>query len=72
MGALIRRVPHLLTVVEIAGAAFLLGYGALALRRALRPSTLDPAARRRDVGSGRGHHHDRAAPTSTRASISTR
>ena len=43
MGALIRRVPHLLTVVEIAGAAFLLGYGALALRRALRPSTLEPA-----------------------------
>jgi L-lysine exporter family protein LysE/ArgO len=44
MGALIRRIPHLLTVIEIAGAIFLLGYGALALRRALRPSTLDPAS----------------------------
>ena len=43
MGALIRRVPHLLTAVQIAGAAFLLGFGLLALRRALRPSTLDPA-----------------------------
>jgi L-lysine exporter family protein LysE/ArgO len=40
MGALIRRVPHLLTAVEIAGAIFLFSYGLLALRRALRPSTL--------------------------------
>lgn len=40
MGALIRRVPHLLMAVTIAGAAFLLGYGLLALRRAVRPSTL--------------------------------
>jgi L-lysine exporter family protein LysE/ArgO len=43
MGALIRRVPHLLTVVEIAGAVFLLGFGLLALRRALRPSALAAA-----------------------------
>jgi L-lysine exporter family protein LysE/ArgO len=42
MGVLIRGVPYLLTVVRIVGIAFLLGYGALALRRALRPSTLDP------------------------------
>jgi L-lysine exporter family protein LysE/ArgO len=42
MGVLIRGVPHLLTVIRIVGIAFLLGYGALALRRALRPSTLDP------------------------------
>jgi L-lysine exporter family protein LysE/ArgO len=41
MGVLIRGVPHLLTVIRIVGIAFLLGYGALALRRALRPSTLD-------------------------------
>jgi L-lysine exporter family protein LysE/ArgO len=40
MGALIRRVPHLLTTVEIAGAVFLFSYGLLALRRALRPATL--------------------------------
>jgi L-lysine exporter family protein LysE/ArgO len=50
MGALIRGVPHLLTVVEIIGIVFLLGYGALALRRALRPSTLRPAD---EAGSSR-------------------
>jgi L-lysine exporter family protein LysE/ArgO len=43
MGALIRSVPHLLTVIRIVGVAFLLGYGALALRRALRPSILEAA-----------------------------
>jgi L-lysine exporter family protein LysE/ArgO len=56
MGALIRRVPHLLMSVEIAGAVFLFGYGLLALRRALRPSVLDPAS---------------AAATSLRATIVT-
>jgi L-lysine exporter family protein LysE/ArgO len=50
MGALIRGVPHLLIVVEIIGIAFLLGYGALALRRALRPSTLKPTD---EAGSSR-------------------
>lgn len=36
-GALIDEAPGLLTAVRIGGAAFLLAYGALALRRALRP-----------------------------------
>ena len=48
MGVLIRGVPHLLTVIRVVGIAFLLGYGGLALRRALRPSTLDP----NDVAAG--------------------
>jgi L-lysine exporter family protein LysE/ArgO len=42
IGVLIRQVPHLLAIVTLAGIAFLLGYGALALRRALRPSALHP------------------------------
>jgi L-lysine exporter family protein LysE/ArgO len=37
-GALLLRQPGLLTVVCLAGAAFLLTYGAMAARRALRPS----------------------------------
>jgi L-lysine exporter family protein LysE/ArgO len=59
MGALIRGVPHLLTVVKIIGVLFLLGYGALALRRALRPSTLKAAD---EAGSSR-----RAVVTTTLA-----
>lgn len=39
-GAAVVRVPWLLTVVCLAGAAFLAGYAALAARRALRPATL--------------------------------
>ncbi|SNS02460.1 L-lysine exporter family protein LysE/ArgO [Geodermatophilus pulveris] len=39
-GALVQRVPALLDVVCLAGAAFLLGYGVLAARRALHPATL--------------------------------
>ncbi len=50
MGALIRRVPHLLTAIQVVGGLFLLGYGALALRRALRPSVLEAAT---DSASGR-------------------
>ncbi|MGY1749860.1 LysE/ArgO family amino acid transporter [Modestobacter sp. SYSU DS0511] len=42
-GALVTRVPELLVVVCFAGAAFLLGYGVLAARRALRPAALLPA-----------------------------
>ena len=38
-GALIERAPGALDVVRIAGAAFLLAYGGLALRRAIRPAT---------------------------------
>lgn len=37
-GALLERVPELVDVMRWAGAAFLLGYGALAARRALQPA----------------------------------
>jgi L-lysine exporter family protein LysE/ArgO len=40
VGALVAAVPSLLTVIRFAGAAFLLCYGLLAARRALRPGTL--------------------------------
>jgi L-lysine exporter family protein LysE/ArgO len=39
-GALVTRLPWLLPLVCLAGAAFLLGYGLLAARRVLRPGTL--------------------------------
>ena len=39
-GALLTRLPWLVPVVCFAGAAFLLGYGSLAARRALRPAGL--------------------------------
>ena len=41
-GAVLAQVPWLVPVVCFAGAAFLLGYGALAARRAVRPATLLP------------------------------
>ena len=52
VGAVLAGAPTLMTVVRIAGAAFLLGYGLLAARRALRPGALtvdaaDPTATRR-------------------------
>jgi L-lysine exporter family protein LysE/ArgO len=40
LGSLLQLVPRLLVVVRIGGAAFLIVYGILAARRALRPSTL--------------------------------
>jgi L-lysine exporter family protein LysE/ArgO len=40
LGSLLQLVPWLLVVVRIGGAAFLIVYGILAARRALRPSTL--------------------------------
>lgn len=40
VGAVVDRLPVLVTVVTVAGAVFLLTYGALAFRRALRPSAL--------------------------------
>jgi L-lysine exporter family protein LysE/ArgO len=43
-GLLFTAVPWLVEVVRWVGAAFLLVYGLLAARRALRPSRLDPAA----------------------------
>lgn len=41
IGAVVRAWPSALTVVGIVGGGFLLGYGALAARRALRPATMD-------------------------------
>ena len=43
-GAALQRLPWLVPVVCFAGAAFLLGYGLLAARRALRPGALLPDA----------------------------
>lgn len=60
-GALIERAPGALEIVRYGGAAFLLAYGALALRRALRPSdealSVDDAAAPRAVRAT-----DRRAP----------
>ena len=43
VGAIITAHPTAVTVVKLGGAAFLIGYGVLAARRALRPSALTPA-----------------------------
>jgi L-lysine exporter family protein LysE/ArgO len=48
-GALVAGHPQLLTAARYGGAAFLLGYGLLAARRAMRPATLTPS----DAGPGR-------------------
>lgn len=50
-GALLDRVSWLELVMRLLGAAFLLGYGALAARRALRPAALTAAT---DDGGGLG------------------
>lgn len=42
-GAVLAAAPGALTVVRVAGALFLLGYAALAARRAVHPGALDPA-----------------------------
>lgn len=42
-GALVEAHPNVVTVAKLGGAAFLIGYGVLAARRALRPASLDPA-----------------------------
>jgi len=44
LGALVGGHPEALAVARFAGAALLVALGAAALRRALRPGTLDPAA----------------------------
>ena len=49
-GALVTRVPGLLVVVCLAGAAFLLGYGLMAARRAARPAALVTEATGRRAG----------------------
>ena len=50
-GALFDAVPWLLEVARWAGAAFLLGYGALAARRAIRPGSLRAAEQRAPTGA---------------------
>ena len=42
-GALIAAHPDIVTVTKFGGAAFLVGYGLLAARRALKPGVLTPA-----------------------------
>lgn len=41
VGAVVRRFPTAVTIVTVAGAVFLVGYGLLALNRARRPAALD-------------------------------
>ncbi len=43
MGALVSAHPSFTTAARYGGAAFLIGYGLLAARRALRPAALTPA-----------------------------
>ena len=43
VGALVTAHPNLTTFARYGGAAFLIGYGLLAVRRALRPAALTPA-----------------------------
>ena len=47
MGELVKASPALLTLVTVAGIAFLAAYGAIAFFRALRPGRLEAAAPRR-------------------------
>lgn len=43
VGALITAHPDAVTAAKLGGAVFLLGYGALAARRAFRPTVLNPS-----------------------------
>ncbi|GAA1588845.1 LysE/ArgO family amino acid transporter [Actinoplanes couchii] len=45
LGAVLNAHPALITAIRWAGAAFLLGYAVLAARRAVRPSSMEAAAR---------------------------
>ncbi len=44
IGAVIAAVPAVVVVIRIAGAVFLIGYAALAAKRAIRPGTLTASA----------------------------
>ena len=44
VGALIDAVPWIMTAIRIVGAAFLMGYGIFALRRAWKPGSLEADA----------------------------
>ena len=43
VGALVTAHPDAMTVAKLGGAVFLIGYGALAARRAFRPAALNPS-----------------------------
>ncbi|MCV7256726.1 LysE family transporter, partial [Mycobacterium hackensackense] len=47
VGALVTAHPDAMTVAKLGGAVFLIGYGALAARRAFRPAALNPSERGR-------------------------
>ena len=49
VGALVTAHPQLMTIARYGGAAFLLGYGLMAARRALQPAVMTPG----DAGSAR-------------------
>ncbi|MEZ3160570.1 LysE/ArgO family amino acid transporter [Microbacterium sp. BWT-B31] len=76
VGLVLHAVPWVIEVVRWAGAAFLVVYGALALRRAVRPTgeVLDAdGAARRTAGAGEVHAPDGApqpsAPAPGEASV---
>lgn len=52
VGALLRASPVIVDVVRFAGAAFLVGYGVMAARRAIRPGALTASGRQPAVGLG--------------------
>lgn len=52
VGALLQASPVIVEAVRFAGAAFLVAYGAMAARRAVRPGTLTPSGRQAAVGLG--------------------
>lgn len=52
IGALIQASPAVLDVARFAGAAFLLGYGAMAARRAIRPGALTASGRQGALSAG--------------------
>ncbi|MCP3426181.1 LysE family transporter [Rothia sp. AR01] len=54
MGFLVERTPWVLTVLKWGGVAFLLGYGAMAARRAIRPSGEALVVPREAAGRGAG------------------
>ncbi|WP_431795137.1 LysE/ArgO family amino acid transporter [Microbacterium enclense] len=69
VGAVVAAVPWLLDVVRWAGAAFLVGYGAVAARRALRPS--GAVLHVDEASPADGAVHTRTATTTRAAAILT-
>jgi L-lysine exporter family protein LysE/ArgO len=52
IGALVEASPVVVDVARYAGAAFLVGYGILAARRAVRPGALTASGRQHALGAG--------------------